>query len=145
MSNETVLTVVGNLTADPELRYTPNGAPVASFTIASTPRAFDRTTNTWKDGETLFLRCSLWQQAAENAADGLGRGMRVIAQGRLQQRSYETTEGEKRTVTELQVDEIGPSVRYAAVKVTRMSRGSDREDGDTAGAWEREPAAAAAG
>lgn len=148
MSNETVLTVVGNLTADPALRYTPSGAAVASFTIASTPRSFDRTTNAWKDGETLFLRCSLWQQqAAENAADGLGRGMRVIAQGRLQQRSYETTEGEKRTVTELQVDEIGPSVRYAAVKVTRMSRGSasEHEDGDAVEAWEREPAAAVAG
>jgi single-strand DNA-binding protein len=139
MSNETVVTVVGNLTDEPELRYTPSGAAVASFTIASTPRTFDRASNEWKDGETLFLRCSLWRQAAENAADGLGRGMWVIAQGRLQQRSFETAEGEKRTVVELQVDEIGPSVRYASVKVTRMTRGGEHDGADR---WEREPAAA---
>jgi single-strand DNA-binding protein len=124
MAGDTVITVVGNLTADPELRFTPSGAAVASFTIASTPRSFDRNTNEWKDGEALFLRCSLWRQAAENAAESLTRGMRVIAQGRLQQRSYETREGEKRTVIELQVDEIGPSLKYASAKVNRTQRGS---------------------
>jgi single-strand DNA-binding protein len=124
MAGDTVITVIGNLTADPELRFTPSGAAVASFTIASTPRTFDRNTNEWKDGEALFLRCSLWRQAAENAAESLTRGMRVIAQGRLQQRSYETREGEKRTVIELQVDEIGPSLRYASAKVNRTQRGS---------------------
>ncbi|MFN2517505.1 MAG: single-stranded DNA-binding protein [Jatrophihabitantaceae bacterium] len=124
MAGDTVITVVGNLTADPELRFTPSGAAVASFTIASTPRSFDRNTNEWKDGEALFLRCSLWRQAAENAAESLTRGMRVIAQGRLQQRSYETREGEKRTVIELQVDEIGPSLKYASAKVNKTQRGS---------------------
>ena len=124
MAGDTVITVIGNLTADPELRFTPSGAAVASFTIASTPRTFDRNTNEWKDGEALFLRCSLWRQAAENAAESLTRGMRVIAQGRLQQRSYETREGEKRTVIELQVDEIGPSLKYASAKVNRTQRGS---------------------
>jgi single-strand DNA-binding protein len=124
MAGDTVITVVGNLTADPELRFTPSGAAVASFTIASTPRTFDRASNEWKDGEALFLRCSLWRQAAENAAESLTRGMRVIAQGRLQQRSYETREGEKRTVIELQVDEIGPSLKFASAKVNRSQRGS---------------------
>jgi single-strand DNA-binding protein len=124
MAGDTIITVVGNLTADPELRFTPSGAAVASFTIASTPRSFDKNTNEWKDGEALFLRCSLWRQAAENAAESLTRGMRVIAQGRLQQRSYETREGEKRTVIELQVDEIGPSLKYASAKVNRTQRGS---------------------
>jgi single-strand DNA-binding protein len=124
MAGDTIITVVGNLTADPELRFTPSGAAVASFTIASTPRRFDKNTNEWKDSEALFLRCSLWRQAAENAAESLTRGMRVIAQGRLQQRSYETREGEKRTVIELQVDEIGPSLKYASAKVNRTQRGS---------------------
>jgi len=124
MAGDTVITVIGNLTADPELRFTASGAAVASFTIASTPRSFDRQTNEWKDGEALFLRCSLWRQAAENAAESLTRGMRVIAQGRLVQRSFETREGEKRTVVELQVDEIGPSLRYASAKVNRSQRGS---------------------
>jgi single-strand DNA-binding protein len=124
MAGETVITVVGNLTADPELRFTPSGAAVASFTIASTPRTFDRATNEWKDGEALFLRCSIWRQAAENVAESLQRGMRVIAQGRLKQRSFETREGEKRTVVELDVDEIGPSLRYATAKVNRTQRGS---------------------
>jgi single-strand DNA-binding protein len=124
MAGDTVITVIGNLTADPELRFTPSGAAVASFTIASTPRTFDRNSNEWKDGEALFLRCSLWRQAAENAAESLTRGMRVIAQGRLQQRSYETREGEKRTVIELQVEEIGPSLKYASAKVNRTQRGS---------------------
>jgi single-strand DNA-binding protein len=124
MANETIITVVGNLTADPELRFTPSGAAVASFTIASTPRTYDRNTNEWKDGEALFLRCSIWRQAAENVAESLTRGMRVIASGRLKQRSFETREGEKRTVIELDVDEIGPSLRYASAKVNKTQRGS---------------------
>jgi single-strand DNA-binding protein len=124
MAGETIITVVGNLTADPELRFTPSGAAVASFTIASTPRTFDRNTNEWKDGEALFLRCSIWRQAAENVAESLQRGMRVIASGRLKQRSYETREGEKRTVIELDVDEIGPSLKYASAKVNRTQRSS---------------------
>jgi single-strand DNA-binding protein len=124
MAGETIITVVGNLTADPELRFTPSGAAVASFTIASTPRTFDRNTNEWKDGEALFLRCSIWRQAAENVAESLTRGMRVIASGRLKQRSYETREGEKRTVIELDVDEVGPSLKYASAKVNKTQRGS---------------------
>src|SRR5690242_21218019 len=122
MAGETVITVVGNLTADPELRFTPSGAAVASFTIASTPRQFDRNTNEWKDGEALFLRCSIWRQAAENVAESLQRGMRVVAQGRLKQRSFETREGEKRTVFEIDVEEIGPSLKFATAKVNRTSR-----------------------
>jgi single-strand DNA-binding protein len=122
MAGDTVITVIGNLTADPELRFTPSGAAVANFTVASTPRTFDRQANEWKDGDTLFLRCSIWRDAAENVAESLTKGMRVIAQGRLVQRSYETREGEKRTVVELQVDEVGPSLRYASAKVTRAQR-----------------------
>jgi single-strand DNA-binding protein len=129
VAGDTVITVIGNLTADPELRFTASGAAVASFTIASTPRTFDKNSNEWKDGEALFLRCSLWRQAAENAAESLTRGMRVIAQGRLQQRSYETREGEKRTVIELQVEEIGPSLKYASAKVNRTTRGSSTGGG----------------
>ena len=124
MAGETVITVVGNLTGDPELRFTPSGAAVASFTVASTPRTLDKATNEWKDGEALFLRCSIWRQAAENVAESLQKGMRVIVQGRLQQRSYDTKEGEKRTVIELQVDEIGPSLKYATAKVNRTTRGA---------------------
>src|SRR5690606_1121778 len=119
MAGETVITVVGNLVSDPELRYTQSGLAVASFTIASTPRTFDRASNEWKDGEALFLRASIWREAAENVAASLTKGQRVIAQGRLRQRSYETKEGEKRTVIELEVDEIGPSLRYATASVTR--------------------------
>jgi single-strand DNA-binding protein len=122
MAGETPITVVGNLTADPELRFTPSGAAVANFTVASTPRTFDRQTNDWKDGEALFLNCSVWRQAAENAAESLTRGMRVIVQGRLKARSYETREGEKRTVFEIDVDEVGPSMKYATAKVTKTSR-----------------------
>ncbi|MDO5744219.1 MAG: single-stranded DNA-binding protein [Micrococcaceae bacterium] len=122
MAGETVITVIGNLTADPELRFTPSGSAVANFTIASTPRTFDRQTNEWKDGDTLFLRASVWREAAENVAETLTKGMRVVAQGRLKSRSYETKEGEKRNVTELEVDEIGPSLRYASAKVTRTQR-----------------------
>ncbi len=124
MAGETVITVVGNLTADPELRFTPSGAAVASFTVASTPRNFDRQSNEWKDGDALFLRCSIWRQAAENVAESLQRGMRVVVTGRLKQRSFETREGEKRTVIELDVDEVGPSLRYATAKVNRTQRGS---------------------
>ena len=122
MAGETVITVIGNLTGDPELRFTPSGSAVANFTIASTPRTFDRQTNEWKDGDTLFLRASVWREAAENVAETLTKGMRVIAQGRLKSRSYETKEGEKRNVTELEIDEIGPSLRYASAKVTRTQR-----------------------
>ncbi|WP_066583362.1 single-stranded DNA-binding protein [Cellulomonas timonensis] len=122
MAGETVITVIGNLTGDPELRFTPSGAAVANFTVASTPRTFDRQSNEWKDGDTLFLRCSIWREAAENVAESLTKGTRVIVTGRLVQRSYETREGEKRTVYELQVDEVGPSLRYASAKVTRAQR-----------------------
>ena len=122
MAGDTVITVVGNLTADPELRFTPSGAAVANFTVASTPRTFDKNSNEWKDGEALFLRCSVWRQAAENVAESLTRGTAVIVQGRLKQRSFETKEGEKRTVYELDVDEIGASLKFATAKVTRASR-----------------------
>ena len=123
MAGDTVITVVGNLTADPELRFTPSGAAVANFTVASTPRTFDKNSNEWKDGEALFLRCSVWRQAAENVAESLHRGTAVIVQGRLKQRSYETKEGEKRTVYELDVEEVGPSLKFATAKVTKASRG----------------------
>lgn len=123
MAGETVITVVGNLTADPELRFTNSGVALASFTIASTPRTFDRQSNEWKDGEALFLRCNIWREAAENVAESLTRGSRVIVTGRLKQRSFETREGEKRTVFEVEVDEIGPSLRYATAKVNKASRG----------------------
>lgn len=124
MAGETVITVVGNLVDDPELRFTPSGAPVANFRIASTPRTFDRQSNEWKDGDALFLSCSVWRQAAENVAETLQKGMRVVVQGRLKQRQYETREGEKRTVVELEVEEIGPSLKYATAKVTRAARQS---------------------
>ena len=122
MAGETTITVIGNLTNDPELRFTPSGAAVAKFRVASTPRTLDRQTGEWKDGEPLFLNCSVWRQVAENVAESLQRGARVIVSGRLRQRSYETREGEKRTVFELEVDEIGPSLRYATAKVQKMSR-----------------------
>ncbi|MBG0740832.1 single-stranded DNA-binding protein [Paeniglutamicibacter antarcticus] len=122
MAGETIITVVGNLTSDPELRFTPSGSAVANFTIASTPRTFDRQSNEWKDGETLFLRASVWREAAENVAESLTKGTRVIVSGRLKSRTYETKEGEKRTVMELEVDEIGPSLRYANAKVNRTQR-----------------------
>ncbi len=121
MAGETIITLVGNLTADPELRFTPAGAPVANFTVASTPRTFDRQTNEWKDGDAMFLNCSVWRQAAENVAESLTKGMRVIVQGRLRSRSFETREGERRTVFEIDVDEIGPSLKYASAKVQRNS------------------------
>ena len=122
MAGETVITVVGNLVDDPELRFTPSGAAVANFRIASTPRTFDRQTNEWKDGDALFLTCSVWRQAAENVAESLQKGMRVVVQGRLKSRQYETREGEKRTVFEIDVDEVGPSLRYATAKVTKTQR-----------------------
>jgi single-strand DNA-binding protein len=131
MAGETVITVVGNLTSDPELRYTQNGLAVANFTIASTPRNFDRASNDWKDGEALFLRASVWREFAEHVAGSLTKGSRVIATGRLKQRSYETKEGEKRTSIELEVDEIGPSLRYATAQVTRAA--SSRDGGGNRG------------
>ena len=124
MAGETTITVIGNLTADPELRFTPSGAAVASFTVASTPRTFDRNSGEWKDGDALFLRCNIWRQAAENVAESLTRGSRVLVSGRLRQRSFETREGEKRTVVELEVDEVGPSLKYATAKVNKVNRGS---------------------
>ena len=129
MAGETIITVVGNLTADPELRFTPSGAPVANFTVASTPRTFDRHSGEWKDGDAMFLNCAVWRQPAENVAESLSKGMRVIVQGRLRSRSYETREGEKRTVFEVEVEEIGPSLRYATAKVTRTSSGGGNYGG----------------
>lgn len=123
MAGDTQITLVGNLTGDPELRFTPSGAAVANFTVASTPRTFDRQSNEWKDGDTMFLNCSIWRQAAENVAETLSKGMRVIVQGRLKSRSYDDREGNRRTVFEVEVDEVGPSLRYATAKVARTSSG----------------------
>jgi single-strand DNA-binding protein len=133
MAGDTVITIIGNLTSDPELRWTPSGAAVATFTIASTPRTLDRQTQEWKDGEALFLRCSVWRQAAENVAESLTRGSRVMAQGRLKQRSFETKEGEKRTAIELEVDEVGPSLRYATATVSKAGRSGDGSAGGSGG------------
>ena len=139
MAGETVITVVGNLTADPELRYTQNGLPVANFTIASTPRNFDRAANEWKDGEALFLRASCWREFAEHVAGSLSKGMRVMAQGRLRQRSYQDREGVQRTAIELEVDEIGPSLRYATAQVTRAaSNGGQQRPAASAPAQEEQ-------
>ncbi len=140
MSGETVITIVGNLTDDPELRFTPSGAAVAKFRIASTPRTLDKASGEWKDGEPLFLACNIWRQAAENVAESLQRGARVIVTGRLRQRSYETREGEKRTVFEVEVDEIGPSLRYATAKVQKMQRSGGGNDNG----GQRQPARQAA-
>jgi single-strand DNA-binding protein len=129
MSNETTLTIVGNLTADPELRYAPSGIAVANLTVASTPRYLDRQAGQWADGDTLFLRVTVWRQMAEHAAESLSRGDRVLVQGRLRQKSYETAEGDKRTSLELHADELGPSMRYATGKITKASRTTDREGG----------------
>lgn len=129
MAGETPITIVGNLTADPELRFTPSGAAVANFTVASTPRTFDRQANEFKDGETLFMRCSVWREAAENVSESLTRGTRVVVSGRLVSRSWQTQEGENRTVMEMQVDEIGPSLRYATAKVTKAQRGGGQQGG----------------
>ena len=135
MANDTIITVVGNLTADPELRYTQNGVAVANFTIASTPRTFDRASNEWKDGEALFLRASVWREFAEHVASSLTKGARVVATGRLRQRSFETKEGEKRTSIELEVDEIGPSLRYATAAITRASGGASSSGGGGNSEW----------
>jgi single-strand DNA-binding protein len=148
MAGETVITVIGNLTADPELRFTPSGVAVANFTVASTPRTFDRQSGEWKDGEALFLRGNIWRQAAENAAESLTRGVRVIVTGRLRQRSFETKEGEKRTVMEMDVDEVGPSLRYATAKVNKATRSGG--NGSSGGApsddpWSSAPAPSDAG
>jgi single-strand DNA-binding protein len=129
MAGETTITLVGNLTADPELRFTPSGAAVANFTVASTPRTFDRQTNEWRDGDAMFLNCAVWRQAAENVAESLQKGMRVIVHGRLRSRSYETREGERRTVFEVDVDEIGPALRYATAKVSRNASGGGGQGG----------------
>ena len=147
MANETQITVVGNLTADPELRFTPNGAAVANFTVASTPRTFDRQTNEWKDGEALFLRCSVWKEAAENVAESLTKGMRVIVQGRLKARSYDDKDGNRRTSWELDVDEVGPALRFATAKVTRASRGGGGGfgGGQQGGGWDNQKSAAPSG
>jgi single-strand DNA-binding protein len=139
MAGETTITILGNLVDDPDLRFTPSGAAVANFRIASTPRTFDRQTNEWRDGDTLFMTCAVWRQAAENVAESLQRGMRVIVSGRLKARSYETREGEKRTVFEIDVDEVGPSLRNATAKVTRASR-SGGEGGYNSGAASSGPA-----
>ncbi len=149
MAGETVITVIGNLTADPELRYTQNGIAVANFTIASTPRTFDRASGEWKDGEALFMRASVWREFAEHVASSLTKGARVVASGRLRQRSYETKEGEKRTSIELEVDEVGPSLRYATAQVQRQSSGSKSVAGDSwnapaAGGITQDPWASAA-
>jgi len=133
MAGETTLNITGNLTGDPELRFTPSGSAVANFTVAATPRTFDRNSNEWKDGETLFMRCAVWKEAAENVAESLTKGMRVIVSGRLKQRSYDTKEGEKRTVIELEVDEIGPSLKYANAKVNRTQRSNGGQDGNNWG------------
>ncbi|HEY5840045.1 MAG TPA: single-stranded DNA-binding protein [Mycobacterium sp.] len=161
MAGDTIMTVIGNLTADPELRFTASGAAVANFTVASTPRTFDRASGEWKDGEALFLRCNIWRQPAENVAESLTRGSRVIVSGRLKQRSFETKEGEKRTVIELEVDEIGPSLRYATAKVNRAQRsdsgggggygggsgnsGNSRQSAPADDPWGSAPPAGAAG
>lgn len=146
MAGETTITVVGNLVDDPELRFTPSGAAVANFRIASTPRTFDKQSNEWKDGEALFLSCSVWRQAAENVAESLQRGMRVVVQGRLKARTYETREGEKRTVFEIEVEEVGPSLKYATAKVTRATRSSGGGGGGFSGGddpWASQPAQSA--
>lgn len=134
MAGETTITLIGNLTADPELRFTPSGAAVASFTVASTPRVFDRQANEWRDGDAMFLNCSVWRQYAENVAESLQRGSRVIVHGRLKSRSYETREGERRTVFEVDVEEVGPALRYATAKVTRTSGGGSSSGGG--GQWQ---------
>ena len=133
MAGETQLTIIGNLTADPELRFTPNGAAVVNFTIASTPRPFDRQSNQWVDGEGLFMRCSLWKEAAENVAESLQKGMRVIASGRIKQRSFQDRDGNNRTVIEMDVDEIGPSLKFATARVTRVDRRNGQPGGQQGG------------
>ena len=144
MAGETTITIIGNLTNDPELRFTPSGAAVANFTVASTPRTFDRQANEWKDGETLFMRCSVWRDAAENVAESLQRGSRVLVSGRLKSRSYETKEGEKRTVYEVEVDEVGPSLKSATAKVVKTQRGAGAGGFGGGAAADNDPWASAA-
>lgn len=144
MAGETTLTIVGNLTADPELRFTPNGDAVASFTVAATPRRYDRQSGAWADGDALFLRCSIWRDAAEHVAESLARGTRVIVTGRLKQRSYETREGEQRTVVELDAEEVGPSLKWAAATVTKAARRSGGDSAAADDAWASAPTPAAA-
>ena len=139
-AGDIAVTVVGNLTNEPELRFTASGAAVASFTIASSSRVLDKTTNEWKDGDTVFMRCSVWRQYAENVAESLQKGMRVIATGRLKQRSYETREGEKRTVVEMEVDDVGPALRYATAKVNKVQRSGGGFGGDGGGGGSTAPA-----
>ena len=139
MANDTIITIIGNLTAEPELRFTPSGAAVANFTIASTPRAFDKQANEWKDGEAIFMRCSVWREAAENVAETLQKGMRVIAQGRLKSRSFDTKEGDRRTVMELEVDEIGPSLRFASATVQRQPSGGGNGGRQQGGQQRQQP------
>lgn len=148
MAGDTTLTLVGNLTADPELRFTQSGAAVASFTVASTPRSFDKASNSWKDGEALFMRCSAWRDLAEHVAESLTRGARVLVTGRLVQRSFETKEGEKRTVIELQVEEVGPSLRYATAKVSKAERsggGQPQSSAPASDPWGSAPPAGSGG
>ena len=140
MSGETQITVVGNLTADPELRFTPQGAPVANFTVASTPRVFDKQANEWRDGDAMFLNCQVWRNSAENVAESLTKGMRVIVQGQLRSRSFETREGEKRTVFEVVVEEVGPSLKYATATVTRS-----QQQGQQGAGWSKDRPEAKAG
>lgn len=142
MAGDTVITVIGNLTADPELRFTQGGQAVANFTVASTPRVFDKNSNEWKDAEALFLRCNIWREAAENVAESLQRGTRVIVSGRLKQRSYETREGEKRTVVELEVDEVGPSLKNATAKVTKAAKGGGSSRSGSNDPWGSDASAA---
>ena len=143
-AGDTSITIIGNLCGDPELRYTPTGQAVCNFTVASTPRFMDKATNEWKDGDSLFLRCNVWRQAAENCAESLTRGMRVLVSGRLKQRSYETKEGEKRTVYEIEVDDVGPSLRNASAKVIKAERGKPAQQAQaSADPWASEPAPAA--
>ncbi|WP_410659472.1 single-stranded DNA-binding protein [Amycolatopsis sp. lyj-112] len=144
MAGETVITVIGNLTSDPELRFTHSGKAVANFTVASTPRTFNRSTGEWEDGEALFLRCNIWQQAAENLVESLTRGARVVVQGKLKQRTFDTQDGEKRTVVELDVDEIGPSLRYATAKVTKTSKTNQRQPASVPAGAASAPAAQSA-
>jgi len=144
MAGETTITIVGNLTGDPELRFTPSGAAVANFTVASTPRTFDRVSNEWKDGEAMFLNCSVWRQVAENVAESLTKGMRVIVQGRLKSRSYETQSGERRTVFEVEVDEVGPALRYATAKVARNPSQGGGQSGSAGWSTPAEPPSPAA-
>jgi single-strand DNA-binding protein len=145
-AGDTTLTITGNLTADPEIRYTPTGTAVAAFTVAASRRIYDQASGQWSDGDTLFLRCSAWRELADHAAESLSKGMRVIVTGRLKQRTYETTEGEKRTVYEIDADDLGPSLKWATAKIAKTSRDKAPHPADGAGPWQtREPAAAASG